>query len=258
MQRNRYSDNDNHDLPEDPEDFGDFYETQPGDSISRTTKHRRSKKKGILALAFLTAGTVLILVGIGYAMIGGEEAGGNKRGGFFPGSAPTEAPGEGTDSPTHSSMRGFLTELVGSEALLDPSSIANKAMAWMEDEKFNSIDRFKNHRLRQRFALACLFVSTNQESTWVNEDLWMSADSECTWYGVKCKNHRLISLNLTANGLEGFVPWEITYLNDDLLALDLSRNEIVNKGEELAWIEELDKLRKFRLSHILRVSRPAC
>ena len=90
-----------------------------------------------------------------------------------------------------------------------------------------------------------MHIATTKDSPWINANDWMSTKDECGWYGVECKQHKLVALNLTANGLEGLVPWEITFLKDHLLSLELASNDLVNEGQELAWMGELTKLRKY-------------
>jgi hypothetical protein len=247
---------------EDVDDYtSDYYENQPGDVISSTTSHRRTRKKNPVALTLLAVGTLMVIGGIGFAVLGKEEEMSNssmannsspKPPTFEAGptQAPVEAPTHTVEAPvtlgpTHETIYDFVLSLVGDTALLDENSLASRALTWMEGT--HDPDRFGNQRLQQRFSLACLHMATTQDdSKWINESGWMSQQNECDWYGVECKHHKLIALNLTANGLEGLIPWEITFLKDHLLSLELASNDLlVNEGSELAWMGELTNLRKY-------------
>ena len=253
----RYSDEENDSNMQEVEDYtADYYENQPGDAISNSTKHRRVRKKNPMALGLLVLGTVLVLGGIIFAMIGKSEERSSQLNLTEP--APTLAPAPKpetvpaptqavesvtTQAPTHTSLYDYIASLVGEQVLKDTTSLAYRALSWLEET--HDAKEYDNHRVKQRFALACLYLSTTQKSQWINSDSWMSTKSECLWYGVKCNDHKLVSLNLTANGLEGLVPWEITLLKSNLLALTLSKNDLLNEGQELAWLGELTNLRKF-------------
>lgn len=86
--------------------------------------------------------------------------------------------------------------------------------------------------LRTRYALATLYFSTQTNGTsWVRKDQWMSPNPACMWYGVKCIQtkanvHLVQHLNLSANGLAGFIPEELSLLQRDCQMLDLSYNQI--------------------------------
>lgn len=252
----RYNDDNDSNLQEVEDYTSDYYENQPGDVISNATKHRRVRKKNPTALGLLLLGTVLVLGGIIFAMIGKSEERSSPLN--VPEPVPTQPPtAESTTlpppteavvdaivtmAPTHTAIYDYIVTLVGEAVLKDTTSLAYRALSWLEET--HDAKDYENDRLKQRFALACLYFSTTtQSSQWINSDSWMSMKSECLWYGVQCSDHKLVALNLTANGLEGLVPWEITLLNSNLLSLTLSQNDLLNGGEELAWIGELTNLR---------------
>lgn len=235
------------------EDYtSDYYETQPGDTISSTTNLRRARKKNFTALGLLALGTVLVIGGIGIAMKNSGSKSSSMAATRPPAdfvASPTKAPSSWdhqeteTLGPTHSSLYGFVASLVGEQKLKDENSLAFKALTFLEETHDES--RFGNMRLTQRFALACVYLATTVDGDWDNTKGWMSQEDECVWHGVSCKMHEVVALNLTDNGLHGLIPWEITLLKDSLLALDVSNNHISNEGSELAWIGELTKLRKY-------------
>jgi hypothetical protein len=252
-----YSDEDNDPNMQDVEDYtADYYENQPGDVISKATKHRRVRKKSPLAIGLLVMGTVLVIGGVLYAMIGNKQERSSQMNlsepepTMPPAPKPTAPPKAAQDSnptvaPTHTAIYNYIATLVGEKVLKDTKSLAYQAMSWLEDT--HDAKEYDDSRLKQRFALACLYLSTTQKTNWTNSDGWMSTKSECLWYGVTCSNKKLVALNLTANGLKGLVPWEISLLKSSLLSLTLSRNDLLNEGQELAWLGELTNLRKFHL-----------
>jgi hypothetical protein len=145
----------------------------------------------------------------------------------------------------------FLSSLLGEQALLDTESIAYSAFTWLMGN--TDLRTYNETTLQQRFAMACLHLSTNQDATWEEDDGWMTDSDECFWFGVDCKDGFLMNLNLTDNGLEGLVPDEITLLSDSLLELELSENDLVNENEQLAWIGELTNLSKYHAVHMYDV-----
>lgn len=103
-----------------------------------------------------------------------------------------------------------------------------QALNWLafEDTAENVED------LRSRYALASLYFSTQVNSTsWTKKDQWLSANPVCLWYGIECIStqanvHLVKSLNLSANGLDGTIPEELSLLQRDCHVLDLSYNNI--------------------------------
>ena len=86
--------------------------------------------------------------------------------------------------------------------------------------------------LRTRYSLATLYFSTHTTGTsWKNDDHWLSTNPVCLWYGVECMKtqadvHLVKTVNLTANGLDGTIPEELSLLQHDCQVLDLSYNNI--------------------------------
>ena len=89
--------------------------------------------------------------------------------------------------------------------------------------------------LRTRFSLATLYFSTNTNGTsWKNNDEWLSKNPVCLWYGIECMKtqadvYLVRAVNLSANGLDGTIPEELSLLQHDCQVLDLSYNKI--RGE---------------------------
>ena len=107
--------------------------------------------------------------------------------------------------------------------------------------------------VRTRYALATLYFSTHDVDTtmgaplsWNVQTHWLSSYPVCLWHGVECHDEdntleRVLSLNLTSNGLGGTLPDELSMLQLDIHYLDLSDNAI-----EGTIPESLSKLRNLR------------
>lgn len=82
-------------------------------------------------------------------------------------------------------------------------SMRNQALFWLATgDNF----RFGSEELRQRFALATLFVSAGGAG-WTASHGWLSTSiGSCVWFGVTCNSESAVeSLLLVSNGLDGFV-----------------------------------------------------
>jgi Leucine-rich repeat (LRR) protein len=75
----------------------------------------------------------------------------------------------------------------------------------------------------------------------------MSSYPVCAWHGVRCVEEensfgRVESLNLSSNGLAGYVPREIALLESDIRILDLGNNAIEGTvPEAIAGLTNLGK-----------------
>jgi hypothetical protein len=107
--------------------------------------------------------------------------------------------------------------------------------------------------MRQRYALACIFIATNAvetiygasaPSSWTNSSFWMTPASECWWFGITCDIlGQVTAIDLRMNGMTGSIPNEIILLSETLSHLDLSHNNIYNEGANLEWMGKLTNLR---------------
>mmetsp|Transcript_20561 Transcript_20561/g.43084 ORF Transcript_20561/g.43084 Transcript_20561/m.43084 type:complete len:499 (-) Transcript_20561:158-1654(-) len=185
--------------------------------------------------------------------------------------APSQAP---TNRPTrsHSSVELMLiqnnyTVWGGIEFYTAEDSYWNKALQFVEAT--DDSNSFPDWRTAQRYALACIFYSTNGVSTDYTNSLFSAAmhgftfdwlhtwqltnpahqDDECSWYGVVCNaNNEVTELNLKANWLTGSFPAETKILASSLEVLDLEFNLLSNRDtEQLWWIAYLNNLRVFNI-----------
>jgi len=107
---------------------------------------------------------------------------------------------------------GFYSEEI------DSCAPSNQALVWLSTG--NTRD---SGDLYQRFVLSLFYIQTNG-TVWDSDDLWLSDESECTWFGVKCdSNFGVSSIGLSTNNLHGSLISEMQYLSD-LRSLDISRN----------------------------------
>jgi hypothetical protein len=111
--------------------------------------------------------------------------------------------------------------------LVNPFTAQYEAFAWLDDTD-DALLCANDANLRQRYALAVIYFALNGRE-WSNcqADLiddsnighctgnstttrWLSAHSECTWYGVACDDKgQVIELTLKDNNLAGDLPNEL-------------------------------------------------
>ena len=65
-----------------------------------------------------------------------------------------------------------------------------------------------------RYVLGTLFFETMGPSSWTRSDKWLTAESECSWYGIGCNGDQsaLEVLSLPENRLEGPIPSQLGLL----------------------------------------------
>lgn len=108
------------------------------------------------------------------------------------------------------------------------SSGPARALHWLSYEDELILKQFDKgisiETIRTRFVLATLYFSTHnrsvwgESSSWEDATFWLSASPVCKWHGVECLKDEfgsdliglITSLNLSANGLEGQLPDELS------------------------------------------------
>ena len=74
-------------------------------------------------------------------------------------------------------------------------------------------------------SLKAIYEATNG-NVWVSDTNWISESPLCSWYGLSCdEKERLTLMNLSNNGLEGYLPSSIGSLTH-LTYLGLERNTL--------------------------------
>lgn len=231
---------------DDYHDDEDWYETQPGDEIS-THGNAKRLRRGKYPFYMIIVGAVLIFGGIGAVFLGGSDD--TKEVSVKATTAPSPTSSGSTPSPISTSpptsfedgVYEYLLQYVDKKDLLQDGSYNFKAYSWLMTN--GDIRSYGNSRIRQRFSLAAIYYATNQDSTWVNDENWVTDEDECNWHGVMCKNKEVLALNFTSNGLEGVFPDEVSMLKKHLLALELGDNNVINSDQELKWMGQLTKLK---------------
>ena len=137
-------------------------------------------------------------------------------------------------------------------ALEDEGSPQWHALQWLA---YEDTDTKNIEAVRTRYALATLYYSTHDVETasgtlrsWHDQTHWLSSYPVCFWHGVECHDEdsameRIISLNLTSNGMGGSLPDELSMLELDIHILDLGDN-----GIESTIPTSLSKLKNLRKS----------
>ena len=97
---------------------------------------------------------------------------------------------------------------------------ANQALIWLSSG--NTRDAGD---LYQRYVAALTFIQMNG-TKWDLNNMWLSDDSECTWFGMQCNNRYQVN-NLAAdnNNVMGSLPTELVHL-ESLQTLSMTRNHL--------------------------------
>lgn len=126
-------------------------------------------------------------------------------------------------------------------------------------------------KLAQRYALLCLYYSTNGVRTsvtdaqfgygttpkWHNKNVpapwkFQWGDDECDWSGVVCDGRKLVTrIELVNHLLTGFLPMELQLLNGGPIeVLDFSNNRGLGEGGFPKVFSEFDSLGEFYLRFV--------
>lgn len=107
----------------------------------------------------------------------------------------------------------------------------NVALWWMTNDTFHrnlTLDddtvASSAQRLRQRYILALLYLTTNGDF-WENTDKWLSVEDECDWHGLDCLNQEMFDVDLSRNNLTGTIPSELGLLSS-IRILELNHNSV--------------------------------
>ena len=286
---------------------------------SSTRKGRRQKRQLIFwAIVVVVFGTIMTIVGIGVAKshhrlpcdpsnrarpmdcveLHGDEEQGHLAGNDITLSPEMDVPMFGGPSVaipskplgsnrgfSHEDIEHLLLQITPKAVLADPTTAQHAAFKWMLDDLDTSIiyvaESGTMDRIIQRYVLAVIYHSTGGSSgTWTTEELWMTGEDECTWFGVECganersgegdrnlleKNRKrsmhlvkrrikkdlldekyISTLDLSENGLEGSIPQEIGSLSK-LSELLLQGNKLRKTIPEALY--SLQHLEIFYLDH---------
>ena len=121
-------------------------------------------------------------------------------------------------------LRADVTKELYSGAFVEPRNSChptNQALIWL-----SSGNNRDSGDLYTRYVLAASYYAMNG-TNWDSSDLWLSEQSECTWFGLQCNSlHKLSSFTFDANNIHGTLPTEMGYLTT-LHALSITRNHLI-------------------------------
>jgi hypothetical protein len=122
-------------------------------------------------------------------------------GSSLPSMVPSDAPSRGSKTPTEDSkpptedclsgttreeyIKNALSRVTEASALEDPSSPQSSALAWISGLDPMEFDPCTYPTIEQRYGLATFYFATIGND-WIKNDNWLSAKSECEWFGVTC------------------------------------------------------------------------
>jgi Leucine-rich repeat (LRR) protein len=204
---------------------------------SASSRRRRGKRTAMLVLGTVFA-TVL---GLLFAFdLGGDE---NRE-------APVTVTKEADPSTARYNRLSSMIldwEVTPKSVLEDNTSFAAQALQWLAYEDLTSENV---ETIRSRYSLATLYFSTKgsaSTSSWNVTSHWLSSNPVCLWHGVDCLDKEntiglVQSLNLSANGLVGKLPPEISLLQLDIRSLDLSSNSIEGAIPDLSSLKSMQHL----------------
>lgn len=135
--------------------------------------------------------------------------------------------GAGTMTPKQLKFAEIVYEQAGYN-VKQLQSAQHQALCWIiqsDEMKLRGANTF----LLERFALVSFYAATNgpNGNSWILNDKWLSKDSHCKWYGIRCyMNGRVKAVNLSYNGLSGELPQEMFKILTELRSLKLYTNEL--------------------------------
>jgi Leucine rich repeat len=132
------------------------------------------------------------------------------------------------------------------EGNTDDCTSSNIALWWLANDTLYNDFNDNEKRETNRFILASLFVDWTKEmpDRWNRTDGWLSADDECTWYGIMCTDEKITGLNFTDNNPkpETGLPASL-FLLKDLVSLDLTKSYFEKAiPKEIANLRSLERL----------------
>jgi len=135
--------------------------------------------------------------------------------------------------PIEQALRDNIALQQGQE-FVNVNSYQSKSLAFLLSQA-NVYELYSTARLRQVYALACLYFATNnhhnnEQSSWrsyytqSSQDAWVQATEECDWPGVTCTHQQVTRLDLALAGMQGSLPLELQLLQSSLTELLLDDN----------------------------------
>lgn len=214
-------------------------------------------------LACAAAGAV-VMVTVGFGSWSEE---GSSGGGFQDGPEKEEFP-LGDEHDRFDDIRNYILSagITQQDDLDDEGSAQNKALWWIANDD-NAQVKLGSCELIQRYALATFFFSTfaaDDHPNWDTSTNWMTENSVCEWYGIKCvssaesenpveaSDHmHVFHLDLADNNVKGTIPSELAAL-EELRMINLSENGLFGSiPESLGNIRHLSEFKCFFYNQIV-------
>lgn len=160
-------------------------------------------------------------------------------------------PVQDNDKRGHAIIRTAI-EASTLHSILSRDTPQHKATCWMLYDDPRKVDPRGSGKAKflERYGLVVFYLNTKGPG-WGRSEHWLSKESECNWFGVKCARPmlgitpRVVSLDLSFNKVEGIIPAELGYLTE-LQALDLNGNSLQGVLPQLMF-KKLKKLQKLNL-----------
>lgn len=136
-------------------------------------------------------------------------------------------------------------------SILSKDSPQHKSMCFMiHDDPRKPDPRGNKAKFLERYALVNLYMNTKGPG-WSRSDNWLSKESECDWFGVKCARGMIITkprvtkIDLSFNKVNGIIPAEVGYLTE-VTTLDLNGNSLQGVLPTLMF-QKMKKLKRLNL-----------
>ena len=161
-----------------------------------------------------------------------------------PSSTPSDIPSS-LPSVSSSDIRSIISKvaLQGGKEFDDPDSYQSQALTFLE----SVLSPQGEMEYLRYYALACIYTASfavenkytrvlfpdNELLGWTASGLWMTDSDYCNWYGIKCENKRIATIDLGDNNLLGIFAPEVQFLAESLKEVNLGGNALlVSEGDE--------------------------
>ena len=140
----------------------------------------------------------------------------------------------------YDSLKAFegLAEYLDIDMQIESCAPENMALVWLASEYEEGVAQgniFSFYEpVPSRFLLAFLYFAWDGKH-WIENENWLSSNSECDWHGVGCNEHgKIESLSLPFNNIKGSLESRLGLLRD-IKKLDLGSNKINGSIPHQLW-----------------------
>ena len=221
--------------------------------------HNWSNKR-ISLFPILKAGAIFLAAGAMFAIGFGVGRSSKPKSGGDSNDTGIRAGGENRDFISAKDLISKRIALKNGQEFDNESSYQSRALKILSEK--GVVEGYSDQKLAQRYALLCLYYSTNRVRTDVTDEQFgygttpgwhvMSPwkfvweNDECVWYGIACNTEGLVvRIELTDHLLTGYIPMELKLLkNGPVSIIDFSGNRGLGQGGFPRVFSELDSLGK--------------